>query len=551
MLIFPFLPIKTMGFEQLQSWLTRLHTIGIQNYNAATQTVNTDNHTLSNNWMQNFSISVNRETPSFVNIILISLWLIGVAIMLSITIYSNHKIKMLKTSALPVQNQAIKLLCKECKSEMDLKKDIPVLSSAYLSSPITVGCIKPCIILPIHLISDFNHKDIRYILLHELQHYKHKDIQVNLWMCLTRIIYWFNPVIWYTLKEMRNDCEIACDSSVLSMLDKENYSDYGHTLLNFVQKLSHGSMPSVTGMGGTKKQIKKRIINIVTFQTESPWLKFKSALIFIVIGIAIFVFTPTLSIYGLNSNIYKVSDFTTKNEDLSEYFKDYNGSFVLYEENTGYYIIYNENGVTKRVSPDSTYKIYSALFALESNNISSNSSMITWDKIKYPYDSWNQDQTLNTAMKNSVNWYFQALDRKTGLQTLKSYFNKIEYGNQDLSGGLSNYWIESTLKISPMEQVKLLTNFYYNKFQFESKNVSAVKDAMLLSSSNGANLYGKTGTGSVDGKNVNGWFVGFVEAKDSTYFFATNIQNNDNSNGSNAANITLSILKDKNIYLHE
>lgn len=549
MLIIPFLPVNTLGFQNLQNWMIGLHNVRMSNQNGVTQTLNNGNQLLSGNWLQDFSISINSKTPSYINVFLISIWTIGIIVMTTITIYNNHKIKQLKTSSLPVQNQKIRLLCKICVEDIGLKNELPILTSAYLNTPVTMGHFKPCIILPMYLISEFKLKEIRYILLHELQHYKHRDIQVNLWMCLTQIIYWFNPVIWYVLKEMRNDCELACDSSVLSMLDKEYHSEYGHTLLNFAQKLSY--LSSVSGMGGPKKQIKKRIINIVSFQGESQWLKLKSILIFILIGITILGFTPILSTHGFNDSIYKTSNIRTTTEDLSDYFKDYNGSFVLYEPNKDYCFIYNETDAMKRVSPDSTYKIYSALFGLEANSISPHSSLIMWDKIIYPYDTWNQDHSLNTAMKNSVNWYFQALDQRTGLQTLKHYYQKIEYGNQSLSGGISNYWMESSLKISPMEQVELLSKFYYNTFQFEDKNIQTVKDAMSLSSSNEANLYGKTGTGSVDGKNVNGWFVGFIEVKDNTYFFATHIQNNDKSNGSNAANITLSILKDKNIYSSE
>ena len=42
---------------------------------------------------------------------------------------------------------------------MQDKKDIPIYSTAFLKSPIIVGIWKPCIYLPIHLISDYNTSD--------------------------------------------------------------------------------------------------------------------------------------------------------------------------------------------------------------------------------------------------------------------------------------------------------------------------------------------------------------------------------------------------------
>ena len=108
--------------------------------------------------------------------------------------------------------------------------------------------------------------------------------------------------------------------------------------------------------------------------------------------------------------------------------------------------------------------------------------------------------------------------------------------------------MESSLKISPIEQVELLIQLQNQSLGFAPENVKAVKDAIHISSSSFGNLYGKTGTGRVNGQDINGWFIGFIENADNTYFFATNIQNEQHATGSKAADITLSILSDLNIW---
>ncbi|MBM7587311.1 beta-lactamase class D [Bacillus pakistanensis] len=117
-----------------------------------------------------------------------------------------------------------------------------------------------------------------------------------------------------------------------------------------------------------------------------------------------------------------------------------------------------------------------------------------------------------------------------------------------MSGGIEDYWLESSLKISPIEQVQTLKDFYTNQFGFDEKNVQLIKDAIKLETKDHSTLYGKTATGTVNGKNVNGWFMGYVETKNNTYFFATNIENNHHANGIIATDITKSILEDKGIY---
>ena len=151
-------------------------------------------------------------------------------------------------------------------------------------------------------------------------------------------------------------------------------------------------------------------------------------------------------------------------------------------------------------------------------------------------------------MSGSVNWYFETLDEQIGKDKIQSYIQEIRYGNQDTSADLSSYWMESSLKISPVEQVELLNAFYQNTFDFNPENIQTVKDSLCLSASGAGTLYGKTGTGRVDGQDRNGWFIGFIETPDNTYFFSTNIQSETNATGSNAAKMTLSILSQLDLW---
>ena len=88
---------------------------------------------------------------------------------------------------------------------------------------------------------------------------------------------------------------------------------------------------------------------------------------------------------------------------------------------------------------------------------------------------------FRAAMQNSVNWYFQNLDIQLGYQKLYSYYKKISYGNCDLTAGINYYWAESSLKISPVEQVMLLSNLLENKWAFEEENVQAIKNSLFIS----------------------------------------------------------------------
>lgn len=548
----PFFPFRIMEFPPFFSWLNNLKRFQKSDTLAVEKATNV-NLSKSTNLITDFTLSINSNAHSVMGCILFGIWILGMIVMLLLIMKSSFRINALKKSALPLQNPEVCRLYHRCLDEIKITKDIPVYSTVFLKSPVIIGILKPCIYMPTHLISDYNEREMRYMLLHELQHCKHRDAIANYLMNLAKVIYWFNPVVWYALKEMRSDREIACDSSVLNMLEKEDYEDYGNALINHIQKVSFTPFPFAAGIGGSMKQIKKRIMNIASYEKPTFTKKIKGIAVFVLTAALLLNLAPFISTYAAQESHYqwKAAPKNISYIELSDYFKEYDGCFVLYDLGNDSWSIYNMEHATLQVSPDSTYKIYDALFGLEEGVITLDDSMIEWNGEPYPFDAWNTNQTLQSAIKYSVNWYFQKVDEQLGTDRLHSYIRKIGYGNKNISGDFSSYWMESSLKISPIEQVELLIKLYNNDFDFAPENINAIKDAICLSTSNNGAFYGKTGTGRVDGQDINGWFAGFVETADNAYFFATNITAEKEADGSNAAEITLSVLSDMGIWSYD
>ena len=550
LLAVPFIPFRFIGLPQIFSWLGSLRSSPSSgagtNITGTAEAVTTGN----TNWMNNFTLSVNSETPSIAGYILLGIWIVGILAMIILVIKSSLRLRSLEKSALPLQNQEVRRLYHRCLEEMGIHRDIPVYSTAFLKSPIIVGLLKPCIYLPIHLISDYDESDMRYMLLHELQHYKHHDAIANYLMNLSGVVYWFNPLVLYALKEMRNDREVACDTSVLKMLEEDAYEDYGNTLINFAEKVSLAPFPFAAGLGGNMKQMKRRIINIASYEKPTFMKRIKGMTAFMLTAVLLLGFAPFISTYAADGSHYQW-DSSSENVsyvDLSTYFGEYEGSFVLYDLENDAWSIHDMEHATLRVAPNSTYKIYDALFGLEEEIITPENSFIAWNGKTYPFEAWNADQTLQSAMNSSVNWYFESVDEQLGAANISNYIEEIGYGNENISGDFSTYWMESSLKISPIEQVELLTRLQNNSLGFAPENINAVKDAICLCASDAGTFYGKTGTGRVDGQDVNGWFIGYIETVDNTYFFATNIGADSDATGGNATEITMSILSDMNIW---
>lgn len=502
------------------------------------------------NQMHDFALSVSRETPSVIGLILCGIWLTGILAMILLVIKSVSRLNAMKKSALPLQNKTVRILYHNCLREMKIKRKIPVYSTAFLKSPVIVGIFSPGIYLPIHLISDFNAADMRYILLHELQHYRHKDALAGFFMNFFGVLYWCNPCVWYALKEMRNEREVACDTSVLKLLDESDYENYGNTLIDLAEKVSLTPFPFAAGISGSMKQLQQRIANISSYKKPSFFRKLKGFTVFATIGIILFALAPMLSTYAAKQSRYPwhIPSDKVSTIDLSAWFRGYEGSFVLYDLNGDTWKVYDMEQAALRTAPDSTYKIYDALFGLEEGVITPDDSFMAWDGTNHPFEAWNTNQDLLSAMQSSVNWYFEEIDRQIDAAAIEDYIRKIGYGNELVNANLPAYWMQGELKISPIEQVELLTALHNNRFDFALENINAVKNSIRLFSSEGKNFYGKTGTGRVDGQDVNGWFIGYMETAGNTYFFAANIQAAEHATGKKASEISLSILSHMGIW---
>lgn len=538
-LFLPFVPRPISILENLFP-PGRIHTVSVLQ-------IETIPSLLPPDWtIPDFSTTVNQSDSAF-HTILWLIWISGIGVSTLLFSRTIIKIHFLKKYADPITAQTepgLYQMYDTCRKELHIRRDIHLHASNWIASPVSFGWICPTVIIPRDLDIRLSPQDIRFIFLHELQHYKHRDWLVNNFVCLLQIIYWFNPFIRYGFRCLQADREIACDHWVIQIIGKEQRLSYGLTLLKYAEQKKKGWYnPPLSALSVNKTLLGKRIQEIMAYENPSLCKRIKAVFTVCLTLLFVCISSPLFHAYTLHNSSFPFECENWEPVDVSSYFEGTDGSFVLYDMERKHYQIYNETLSKQRISPYSTFKIYSGLFALEENIISPDSSLQKWDGSPQAHDTWNQSQTLDSAMKNSVNWYFQNLDRQIGLFALRSYYRKISYGNCDLTGGIESYWAESSLKISPLEQVILLSDLLQNKWGFQEQNLQAVQDSLFLGDASYGRLYGKTGTGVIHKENVSGWFIGFLEQNGHTYCFATNLQNSQIATGRMAAAITIKILK--------
>lgn len=247
--------------------------------------------------------------------------------------------------------------------------------------------------------------------------------------------------------------------------------------------------------------------------------------------ICLFAFIFSVNLFAQNK-----LDFSKVN--MRKTFGKYKGCIVIKKEGDTSYITNSHKIANTRYSPCSTFKIPNSLIGLETGVLNDENQIFKWDSLPKYLEEWNKDHDLKSAIKYSVVWYYQELARQVGEERMKFWIDTLKYGNRDISGGIDKFWLNSSLKISALEQLAFIERLYTNKLPFSERNINIVKSIIIQDSTDKYVFSGKTGS-----KDNFGWFVGSILSKGERYYFVLNIQG-DGAYGLRAKEMIISILKD-------
>ncbi|MFC5470163.1 M56 family metallopeptidase [Cohnella suwonensis] len=212
------------------------------------------------------------------------IWLFG-ALSIAIILYRmNHKFSSKIRKGKRINDATVLHIYEECKARLGVKAEIPLVETDAVTGPTLFGVFRAKLLMPMNSRELFQPDELNYIFVHELSHFRRKDIALNgLFSCLL-VVHWFNPLLWYAFYRMREDQELACDSLALSFVDPEKINDYGHTIIRVLETYSKGyRSTSIAHFSSIKSQLKRRILMIKYFSKNSYRLSFVGLLLILVL----------------------------------------------------------------------------------------------------------------------------------------------------------------------------------------------------------------------------------------------------------------------------
>lgn len=141
------------------------------------------------------------------------------------------------------------------------KIPVPVYQSRNIVGPALIGIFCPKLIIPASA-KQWSEEEFELIIMHELYHYKSKDIFFKAFMTIVCCVNWFNPSVYLMKRQFFYDIELACDEKVLMYRNEEEREAYARIMLSFAGR-KRGAASFSTGFGESKKQMKKRIDHVM------------------------------------------------------------------------------------------------------------------------------------------------------------------------------------------------------------------------------------------------------------------------------------------------
>ena len=190
-------------------------------------------------------------------------WLIGMAAFVAYQFIRHYRfVKTARRWRESVTDEQTLSVFHELKMEMGIKRHIGLHISPCAGSPMMIGFIKPQILLPTNELAE---DELRFILKHELVHYKRNDLLYKSLVLIATAIHWFNPAVYLMARVVNILCETSCDAEVVRNANQDTRLEYSETIIGVVKYRSKAKLSTAfsTNFYGGKKGMKNRISSIM------------------------------------------------------------------------------------------------------------------------------------------------------------------------------------------------------------------------------------------------------------------------------------------------
>lgn len=197
------------------------------------------------------------------------LWLLGVLALSIRTFGGWWMIRCLRHSVLHRPPHIFRIGLDRLRLQMKISRFVDLRLSNHIASPLTVGIIRPLILLPVTVLTSLSPEQLEVILAHELAHIRRADYFWNIMQTMIETLFFFHPAVWWISRRAREERELCCDDVAL-----ETCSDptvYAAALLRLEeQRKMHLHLAMALDGNQPRTGLRSRILRILGDAAEQP-----------------------------------------------------------------------------------------------------------------------------------------------------------------------------------------------------------------------------------------------------------------------------------------
>lgn len=205
--------------------------------------------------------------------VLLCLWLLGCVIVAFRYVVGWMRLRRRLSACQPVASENTLMLLERASARVRLRLLRPkFLVTSEPTSPYVTGLVHPRIVLPESILETLGDDQIEFVLAHELAHLKRGDVWMQLVILIVQVMHWFNPLSWWTARQLRATREAACDDFVVHNFDDAARARYASTLLTVSSHLRPPTFAAgLIGLFHRRHVVAHRIRRLASRTTRSGW----------------------------------------------------------------------------------------------------------------------------------------------------------------------------------------------------------------------------------------------------------------------------------------
>jgi len=173
--------------------------------------------------------------------------------------------KKLTRTGLSRSTPELRVFTEQMARRMGIKKEVKIFLSRLVEGPVTLGSLKPVILIPLATICNLSTQQVEALVLHELAHIRKQDYLLHLWIAALEALFFFNPFSRLLIRSIQKEREHRCDDLVLQFrYDPHVYVSALMTLARSVQGNPRLALAATGSNDGLLLQRVKRILKLNT-----------------------------------------------------------------------------------------------------------------------------------------------------------------------------------------------------------------------------------------------------------------------------------------------